>query len=220
MDSNIDETKSAIINHLFWDARVDASLISVESANGTVTLHGEVPSYMARNAAEEDVWSVPGVGAVQNNLTVLFPSGHTIPSDGAIKDMLSKVLKWDTNIESRNIHIHVEKGVVTLEGTVPAFWQKARIKEVFFDVDGITELQNRLIVVPGDHVDDKLIIRDITGALDRCCNVKNIDIAVRVDNGRVILSGSVPNYSVYKAVENCAQNTRGVLDIVNEIVIL
>ena len=53
-------------------ADVDSSRISVESANGMVTLKGAVRSWSARRDAEIAAWSAPGVTAVDDRLSVSF----------------------------------------------------------------------------------------------------------------------------------------------------
>ena len=135
-----EEIKKNIVDQLFWDARVDASGIAVELTDGVVRLSGITPTYLARHAAEQDAWAVPGVNAVRNEINVRFPSGRVIPSDEEIKGMVSNVLSWDPNIENSDIIISVENGVVTLDGTVPAYWQKVRSTELTSDVDGVVSV--------------------------------------------------------------------------------
>lgn len=51
-------------------AEVEASHISVEAENGTVTLNGTVRSYAERRDAERAAWSAPGVVKVNDHLAV------------------------------------------------------------------------------------------------------------------------------------------------------
>ena len=57
-----EEVKQDIVEHLAWDARVNAAEVDVEVRDGTVTLRGTVPSHRARTAAVEDAERIRGVG--------------------------------------------------------------------------------------------------------------------------------------------------------------
>lgn len=215
-----EEIKKNIVDQLFWDARVDASEIAVELTDGVVLLTGVVPTFLARNAAEQDAWAVPGVNSIRNEIYVRFPSGRVIPSDEEIKGMVSNVLTWDPNIDSTDIIISVEKGAVILDGSVPAYWQKVRTRELVSDVDGVISINNRLGVVPEKHYVDELIARDIEAAFDRNVEINVNEIDVQVDNGHVILIGNVSSRSALQTAENIAKYTDGVIDVVNNLVII
>lgn len=51
-------------------AEITAGHVKVEVHDGTVVLHGKVPSWTERNGAEHASWSAPGVRKVDNRLTV------------------------------------------------------------------------------------------------------------------------------------------------------
>ncbi|NLG15903.1 MAG: BON domain-containing protein [Fibrobacter sp.] len=215
-----EEIKKNIVDQLFWDSRIDASGISIEMRDGTVILSGTTPSYMARLAAEQDAWAVPGVNAVRNEVSVRFPSGHIVPSDGEIKGMVSNVLLWDSNIDNTDILVSVDNGKVTLDGTVPAFWQKIRAGEIILNVNGVVSVNNCLAVVSAQHYVDELIARDIEAAFDRHIEIDVNSIDVQVDNGKVILTGDVSGKAASEAAENIVRNTDGVIDVVNKIDII
>ena len=212
-----EEIKKNIVDQLFWDARVDASSITVEFTDGTVKLNGTVPTFLAREAAEEDVWSIPGVSSVQNNIEVRHPSMAQIPSDAEIKEILSSILQWDPDIDSSDVLINVENGNVTLDGSVPSLWQKLRIEEIAAEINGVIFLHNRLTVVPTAHSVDELIAKDVVAALDRTADINVNTVDVQVSDGRVVLSGNVSSYNALKAAENCARYTDGVIEVINNL---
>lgn len=220
MEFSKEELKKNITDQLFWDARVDASDISVNFFDSTVVLTGTAPTYLARKAAEEDVWAIPGVSSVQNDIKVYSPALHKLPSDTEIKNILHSMLQWNPDIDSSDILINVENGVVTLDGSVPGFWQKVRIEEIATEIDGVTFLHNRLTVVPTKHYVDELIARDIAAALDRSADINVNTIDVQVSDGRVILSGNVKSYIAFKAAGNCAKFTDGVIEVINNLTII
>ena len=69
------EVLEEVLEELQWDPIVAASGIRVTIRSGVVTLHGEVPSFAALVAAEENAARVPGVRAVRLELEVRTPSG-------------------------------------------------------------------------------------------------------------------------------------------------
>ncbi len=219
MSLSKEEIKKNIVDQLFWDARVDASTITIEFADGTVRLNGTVPTFLAREAAEEDVWAISGVSSVQNNIAVSHPSLAQIPSDAEIKEILTSILQWDQNIVSSDVLINVENGNITLDGPVPSLWQKLRIEEIAAEINGVISLHNRLTVVPTAHYVDELIAKDIVAAIDRSANLNVNTVDVQVSNGRVVLSGSVSSFNALKAAENCARYTDGVIEVINNLLI-
>jgi osmotically-inducible protein OsmY len=52
------------------NAEIDASHIKVETSDGTVTLRGNVRSWVEREEAEQAAWAAPGVTKIDNRLTV------------------------------------------------------------------------------------------------------------------------------------------------------
>ncbi|HEX3019825.1 MAG TPA: BON domain-containing protein [Chitinispirillaceae bacterium] len=215
-----EEIKKNIVDQLFWDARVDASTISIDFVDGTVCLNGTAATFLARQAAEEDVWAIAGITSVQNNIAVKKPYAYKLPSDSEIKNMLTSILQWDPDIDSGDILINVENGNIILDGSVPAFWQKVRVEELATEIDGVIHLHNRLTVVPSAHYVDELIARDVVAAIDRSADTNINNINVQVNDGRVILSGSVSNFRVKKSAEDCARYTDGVIDVINNLVII
>lgn len=215
-----EEIKKNIVDQLFWDARVDASTISIEFTDVTVRLNGTVPTFLAREAAEEDVWAIPGVSSVQNNIAVMHPSVYELPSDAEIKNILTSILQWNPDIDPSDMLINVENGNITLDGSVPSLWQKLRVEEIAAEINGVISLHNRLTVVPTTHYVDELIARDIVAALDRSADINVNTVDVQVSDGRVILSGNVSNYNTLKAAENCARYTDGVIEVINNLLIM
>jgi len=62
--------KIKIENALKRNAEIDASHITVETSDGTVTLRGNVRSWVEREEAEQAAWAAPGVTKIENRLTV------------------------------------------------------------------------------------------------------------------------------------------------------
>jgi hypothetical protein len=63
-----DELKEEVEEALFYDSWVDAEAITVDVAEGVVTLHGRLPSYEEIRYAIDDAWDVDGVRGVRSEL--------------------------------------------------------------------------------------------------------------------------------------------------------
>ncbi len=214
-----EEIKKDVVDQLYWDGRVDASDVRVEVTEGTVTLSGTVPNYTAYDGADEDAWAMAGVKYVRNELTIKFPPGTEVPTDIDIRANIENVLLWQPDIDSTNIDVAVENGWVTLKGSVHAFWQKVRAEELILSLSGVLGLTNELAVVPTEKFVDKAIADSIEAALDRDFNVDADLIDVRVENGKVTLTGSVPSLPAFRAVKRIVESTPGVLMVENELII-
>ncbi len=219
MQNSDEGLKNTIQSQLFWDARLDPSAITIHVSSGRVRLSGNVPSYWAKRIAESDVRAVQGVSDVENNLAVQLPSGIDIPQDTSIQVSIQSILAFDPNIDDADIEVRVKRGIVTLEGTVPALWQKDRAEESVLNVQGIRGFVNRIAVVPTVHYVDELIARDIEAALDRNRKIDVNTVDVQVSDGEVVLSGTVRDQGAGDAAQEIAKHTDGVVEVTNNLTI-
>ena len=203
---------------LVWDDQVLSDNVDIEvSEDGIVALEGKVASLSAKDAAETDAWSVYGVTDVENNLKVEFPTVLKIPTDDDIKKRISDMLLWNTVIDSTNIDVMVETGIVTLGGSVYSFWKKLRAESLASSVVGVLSVSNKLAVVPTKDFLDKDIAEDIVDSIDRklAVNVENVD--VMVEDGDVTLSGVVPSFTAWSAAYDSARYTAGVKNVEDQL---
>jgi osmotically-inducible protein OsmY len=212
--------KKNVVDQLYWDYQVDASDVQVEVSEGQVILTGTVPSYTALNAAATDAWEIADVKRVTNLLAVRFPSTFSVPTDGEIEDRAKVALAWNPDVYSVNIDVSVAGGVVKLEGTVDAYWKKWKAENLVSDLRGVTDIENHLAVVPTESRVDQDIAEDIEAALARNLYIDAEKVTVKVEYGKVRLSGSVPTYYARARAYDAAVNTVGVIEVVNEILVL
>ncbi|MET3107038.1 osmotically-inducible protein OsmY [Oxalobacteraceae bacterium GrIS 2.11] len=64
------DVKLKIQNALIRNAQIDASHITVDTANGKATLAGHVRSWIEREQAEAAAWSAPGISKVENRISI------------------------------------------------------------------------------------------------------------------------------------------------------
>lgn len=215
-----EQIKKNVVDQLYWDRRVDAADIVVEVDNTNVTLKGKVPSYSERVAAYNAAWSVPGVASVDNEIAVDLPKTLTVPTDAEMQANIESLLLWSTDIpDPGKIDVSVTNGYVTLEGTVNSYWQKIRAEALASNITGVIDITNKLAVVPTEDVADEATAEDIVSALDRNALVNVDDVDVKVQNGIVTLSGTVPNWTAISAAHDMAAYTFGVINVQNDLVV-
>jgi osmotically-inducible protein OsmY len=209
-----ESVKKDVVDELYWDGRIDASRVQVEVFDGTVMLRGTVPSFSARRAAESDIRAIAGVESVDNRLSVERPT-ESAAGDREIAENIGRLLRSHVDIGSENIEITIEGGRVALKGVVSAYWKKVVAEDLAAGVAGVTDIDNRISVVPTKKVDDAIIADQIIRALGRHTDIDPREINVKVEDGRVTLSGFAPSLQAEQAASTIARNTEGVKDVVN-----
>jgi osmotically-inducible protein OsmY len=161
--------------------------------------------------------SIPGVRAVKNFLRITHPEITLVPGDDEIKKSIESVLKWNSYIEEAELDIIVEEGIVSLKGTVDLPWKKERIEQMAYNIFGVVEVINQLGVVPTKNIVDQVIAEDIAAAFERNANIDSDVIDVKVEDGNVVLSGTLPNWNAFRAAYEIALHTAGVVSVVNDL---
>jgi osmotically-inducible protein OsmY len=219
MEIESEQIKKDIVDQLYWDTSVDASDVIVEVRNGNVKLTGTVPSFAARRAAYTDATMIPGMNSVDNQLEVRHPKELPAITDEELKARAEQMLQWSAELDATDIHINVVNGMVTLEGSVDAYWKKTRTEDLLSMVAGIRDIANMLAVVPSHSPEDRLIAEDIISSLKRNVNINVSRISVEVNDGMVNLTDQVPNLVAYLSASDVAEYTAGVRDVINNLTI-
>jgi osmotically-inducible protein OsmY len=214
-----EEVRQRVAEELRWDDRVDGAEVNVEVHEGRVVLSGRVPTYTARRIAAEDAEAVVGAGEVENRLVVKHPTALETPTDDEIESILTNMLRWDSDIDASDIRITADAGWVTLKGAVPAYWQKLKAEDLAVSVKGVPGVTNELAVVPSRRHEDRKIAEEIVAALERNVYVNADRVDVKVNEGVVTLTGTVPDKRAYRATRDRARYTPGVVDVINELVV-
>ena len=205
--------KKRVVNQLAWDTRVDANDISVSVEGNTAKITGSVPSFSEMNRAEDIALSTRGVYSVDNNLTVEFPTTFTAPTDSEIESSVRQLLEWNDVVNEDDITVKVDGGLVTLEGTTSSFWEKVNAESETESALGVIDVKSKLAVTPTEKVSDEIIAERIMDRIEQNTLV-NIDrVDVKVKNGEVKLSGTVPSWYRWRSVFDAAQYTVGVVDV-------
>ena len=212
-----EELKKDVVDHLYWNSSVDASKINVTVEDGDVTLSGEVPTYAEMSAARAAAWNIEGVFDVIDEMVVSHVTPPPLPTDSEIKTRVENSLSWDPSVDDSEITVSVVDGTVTLEGTVDRYWKRSHTENRVSGIRGVIGIENKLAVVPSKTIGDELIAEDVVDAIDRDTRLDVEDVTVKVDNGVVTLTGTVPSTFARNAARWDASRTAGVTGVKNKL---
>ena len=120
-------------------------------ANNKVTLEGQVTSEEVKAAAARDVNAIPGVGLVVNRLKVQpLTEGESRTREKVLEAIRAEPsLKGYARSAVWPVHILVDQGVVTLEGTVASETAKTQAGVAANSVPAVSQVINHLRVAAG-----------------------------------------------------------------------
>ncbi|SDU19648.1 Osmotically-inducible protein OsmY, contains BON domain [Polaribacter sp. Hel1_33_78] len=140
-------------------------------------------------------------------------------TDAEIKDDVLDELAWQPNIDETQIGVIVEDGVVTLSGVVNNYSKKLAAEEAVKSVEGVKAVAEDIEVIYGINYKktDKEIAKAVVSAFEWNSSVPEDDIAIKVQNGWVYLSGEVQWMFQKNAARNAIKNLLGVKGVSNSI---
>lgn len=215
MRNDID-LKNDVKAELIWDPRVDATNVDVTANNGLITLTGTVPGYSEKIAAEIAALSVLGVKTVINDLDVMLTSAFE-RSDSDIKDAAERSLIWNMTVPDEDITVNVNKGWVTLEGTVRYYYQKDAARNTVVTLPGVMGVSDKINVkttVAPENPKER-----IKDALKRDAIVDADKVDISVEDNKVILTGNLRSWTERRRAERVALAAPGIYEIENNILV-
>lgn len=211
----LDKTlRQNIIDELEFEPSIDAADIGVAVENGVVTLTGHVATYLEKVTAEDVVKRVRGVRAIAEEIEVR-PAGANITADDEIARRALNVIKWNTTIPEDHVQVKVQKGWVTLSGSVEWQYQKNAAASTVRNLSGVTGVSNLIQIKPKLSTFD--IKKRIEDALKRDAELEAQGIRVDVHDGKVTLEGHVRAWAERQAAERAAWSAPGVKAVEDRI---
>jgi osmotically-inducible protein OsmY len=203
-----EEIQIEALFQLDWDSRLKQSEIGVTVKKGVVTLTGTVDSYAKKLAAQKAAHRVPGVLDVANNIQVKV-TGTLRRTDSEIARAVRLALEWDVLVPSDQIHSTVANGLVTLEGEVDYYSERADAERAIAHLPGVRGVTNKIEVcaTPIEPERVKSLIEDV---LERRADREANRIRVSVDEGDVRLTGAVKSWDEKKAIIGAVGHAPGV----------
>ncbi len=140
-------------------------------------------------------------------------------SDPIIKSDIEEAIEFEPGIQSKNIIVNVENGIVTLTGSVENYYEKYLTERAAKNIQGVKGVVEELQVRLGESLkrSDEEIAKAAISALEWDSSIPRDKIKVVVEHGVVTLSGEVEwHYLRNKAYQN-VRYLFGVKNVVNNI---
>lgn len=140
-------------------------------------------------------------------------------SDSQLQQDILAELKWDPQIQEKDVAVAVRGGVVTLSGQVDSYAQRIAAEQDVERVAGVQAIANDLTVkLPGETKrSDTEIAHAAVSALKWDVEVPDEKIKVLVDDGFVTLEGTVEWHFQRSAAERSVRYLSGVKGVLNRI---
>lgn len=120
---------------------LDSKNIEVLVNEGKVTLKGIVNSYWEKEMATELTSDIPGIISLENHLAVQPPEPL---SDEEIREDIQSAMERAVRVNSENVKIEVENGIVTLSGTVSSMSAYSAAQKAAKLSKGVIDIHNNL----------------------------------------------------------------------------
>jgi len=143
-------------------------------------------------------------------------------SDEEITRDINAELQWESRLDGSEVKVDVNKGHVTLTGTTDSYPKKVNAESAVRRVTGVVSVDNELQVKisPQAKKSDPEIKRAVVNAITWNSAIDENNIEVTVQNGLVTLEGEVTwDYQRSKA-RLLAEDTIGVVGVVNLIKVI
>lgn len=195
-----------------------------------VVLTGRVQSWAEQQLVETIVMTVPGVMGVDNELDIV--SSPAPRGEAEIAEEIVARLRWDVRVDDSLVNVLVLEGSrVVLSGTVGSLAEK-RHAERLARVAGVTDVLSTQLTVepwaqnvelrranPEPSVTDGEISAAIETSLRYDPRVASQNVTVTTRDTTVVLGGEVTSLLARRAAVSDAQNTYGVENVRDEIIV-
>lgn len=211
-DSDI---KRDVEAELQWSPDIDETDIAVKVKDGEVTLSGYARNYFEKLQAESAVKRVKGVVAVANDLGVRSFTGT--PTDPEIARAAVAALKYALPWNWENVKPVVQRGWITLEGTLEWHYQREQAESAVRYLTGVIGVVNTIRLEPKVAPQD--IKRKIEEAFRRIAQIDADRITVDAQGADVTLRGTVRSWAEREQAQQSAWSAPGVARVTNELTV-
>jgi len=214
--SSDSDLKKAVLDELSWEASVNAAHIGVTANAGIVTLSGHVENYAQKVAAERATSRVKGVKAMAEEIEVKLPYDIKRGDDNIAAAAVDR-LGWNSTIPDDAVQVRVEKGWVTLTGTVSWHFEKEAAERDLRTLSGVIGVSNQIVVKP--TISASHVKSDIEHALHRSWYYDPNTISVSAEGGKIKLTGTVTTWNARQLAGSTAWSAPGATSVENDIAV-
>ena len=142
-------------------------------------------------------------------------------SDKQLRQDVLDELEFEPSVDATNIGVTVDKGIVTLTGHVPTFWQKTAAERTVWRVKGVKAIAQEIEVrfANGKKDADDQIAERAVQILSWDTSVPKDTVRVKVQHGWVTMEGEVNWQFQRQAAETDLRKLTGVIGVSNNITI-
>ncbi len=135
------------------------------------------------------------------------------------------------HLRANDLKVSVDNGKATLSGTVEEGVNKDLAKQIALGVNGITSVDNQIVVQPeyvaapssdrryGEVIDDATITSSVKSKLMWSKYTDGLTTDVDTNRGNVKLTGTADSEAAKKLASQLTANTRGVVSVNNQLVV-
>jgi len=186
--------------------------VSVHVKSSTAVLSGTVASYWKKHRLVDALDHVPGVtGVVAEDVDVVPPER---PDHDLLRD-LRNALQSAARIDPRTVSVSVQRGAVSVAGSVSSHGDLERIVRVIGNVEGVRSVRNMLTVSP------EVTERSRSLAQRLCTSVETLwsraSARVSVFGHVAVLTGHVRTLADKRGIERHVLDVPGIGRVVNKL---
>jgi osmotically-inducible protein OsmY len=138
-------------------------------------------------------------------------------TDKGLRDDILAELDWEPGIDSTDLGVLVDDGVVTLTGHVPSYAQRLLAELTVRRVRGVRAVVEQVEVRPREAESDEDLAHRVLAILEWDVRLPHEGIQVRVSRGVVTLAGQVDWDYQRRAAAEVVHRLHGVRNVVNQI---
>ena len=140
-------------------------------------------------------------------------------TDRELQQHVQNALDWEPSIESTEIGVSVDNGIVTLRGDVPSYAEKAAAERVALRVYGVKALANDIEVRLTSRYErtDTEIAQAAVAAFKWNTTVPADKVHLTVSNGWITLTGTIDWQYQRDAAARAVRDLTGVKGVTNNI---
>jgi hyperosmotically inducible protein len=144
-----------------------------------------------------------------------------VVSDSSITTKVKAKFLTDSEVDGLGLHVETVNGVVTLSGNVTSEHMRDRAIELANRVDYVKDVKSNIIVnnnagIKGD-ISDAAITAKVKSKFITDKNIKSLSIHVETENGRVTLTGEVPDKSTEIHAVKLTKQVDGVKEVTSNL---
>jgi len=136
--------------------------------------------------------------------------------DAQIREMVTRQLDWDTQVDASAIGVAAKDGTVTLTGYVDSYAGKLAAERVAKRVRGVRAVANEIQVRLRLERTDADLAQDVVRALELRSTVPD-NVQATVHHGHVTLTGEAMWEFQRRDAEKAVRHVRGVRGVVNRV---